>query len=80
MTHLISFGVAIVLAICIFVFGEPWVALVAFVGPVLAWAFSLMGVTAAGILTAISGGGSFPMVAGIGFIVTIVLAVASFFI
>ena len=79
MPHLIAFGVATVLAILIFVFGEPWLALVAFVGPVLAWVLSLLGVTASGILTTISGGGSFPMVAGIGFIVTIVLAVSSFF-
>ena len=79
MPHLIAFGVATVLAILIFVFGEPWVALVAFVGPVLAWVLSLLGVTAAGILTALSGGGAFPMVAGIGFIITIALAIASFF-
>jgi len=79
MPHLIAFGIAAILAVLIFIFGEPWVALVAFVGPILAWSLSLLGVTAATILTTISGGGHFPMVAGIGFIITIVLAIASFF-
>jgi len=77
--HLIGLGIAVVLSVVIFIFGEPWVALVAFVGPALAWILSLLGVTAAGILTTMSGGGTFPMVAGIGFLITISLAIASFF-
>ncbi len=74
-----AFVIAVILAILLIIGGQPCLALVAFVGPVLAWILTILGVTAAGVLTAVSGGGSFPMVAGVGFIVTLALAIYSYF-
>ena len=70
-----AFVIAVILAILLIIGGQPCLALVAFVGPVLAWILTI----AAGVLTAVSGGGSFPMVAGVGFIVTLALAIYSYF-
>ena len=80
MSHITGFSIALVLSVMILLLGEPWTALVAFVGPVLAWTLSLLGVSAAGILTFLSGGGNFPLVAGVGFLITLSLAAVSLFI
>jgi len=75
----LAFFIGIIFASLLIYFGHPWEALVAISGPVLAWIISILGISAAGILSFLSGGGSIPIVAGIGFIVTVVLAIISFF-
>lgn len=76
---ILAFVIAGVLGVLLIIGGQPWLALVAVAGPTLAWVFTLLGVTGATILTGLSGGGAFPMVAGVGFIVTIALAIYSYF-
>jgi len=75
----VAFIVAAVIALLLIIGGQPWLALVAFAGPTLAWILTVLGISGAGILTALSGGGAFPMVAGIGFLITLALAVYSYF-
>jgi len=76
----LAFVIAGALALLLIFWGHPWLALVSFAGPILAWILSILGISGAVILTALSGGGAFPMVAGIGFIVTLALAIYSYFI
>ena len=80
MKHIVAFGIGIVLCLGLLFLGHPWIALVAMVGPFLAWSLSILGVTGAAIMTYLSGGGSIPIVAGVFFLITIALAIASFFI
>jgi len=75
----VAFVIAAVLALFLIIGGQPWLALVAFVGPVLAWGLTILGISGAGILTVLSGGGTFPMVAGVGFLITFALAIYSYF-
>lgn len=71
--------IGVILAILSVAFGNPWMALVAIVGPVLAVLLSLLGVSGAVILSWLSGGGAIPLVAGVGFIVFIALSIYSLF-
>jgi len=75
----VAFVVAAVTALLLIIGGQPWLALVAFAGPTLAWILTILGISGAGILTVLSGGGAFPMVAGVGFIITLALAIYSYF-
>ncbi len=80
MTHIVAFSIGLILFVVLFYFGQPWLAFVAMTGPILAWVLSFLGVTGAVIMTWLSGGGTVPIVAGVGFIVTFALVIASFFI
>jgi len=75
-----AFIIATLFGVVFILFGHPWLALVSFCGPTLAWVLSILGVSGAGILTVLSGGGAFPIVAGIGFLITMALAIYSYFI
>ncbi len=70
--------IGIVLGVVLIINGRPWIALVAMFGPIGAWVVSILGLSGAGLMTFLSGGGAFPAVAGIIFIIAIVLGIASF--
>jgi len=79
-THIIAFTVAIILAILTWQFGKnPWLALVAIAGPLLAWGLSILGVSGAVIFTWLSGGKSVPIVAMVGFLIFFALSFYSYF-
>jgi hypothetical protein len=80
LSKLIALAIGIVLSLILVIFGHPWIALVALVGPVLAVVLSVAGISGAVILSTLSGGGTIPIVAGVGFIVTIALTIYSFFV
>lgn len=80
MAHLTAFAIAATLAIVALVFGHPWLGLVAFVGPIMAWVLSIVGISGAVIISTLSGGGAVPIVAGVGIITWIALAIYSIFV
>lgn len=73
----VAFIIAIILCIALLYFGHPWIALVSFAGPTLAWVLTILGISGAGILTFLSARGAIPIVAGIGFLFTILLSIYS---
>ncbi len=76
----VSLTIAIVLAIILFIFGHPWLAIVSLMGPVVAVLVTMAGISGSAMLVLLSAGGSIPMVAGLWFIVIICLGIYSFFI
>lgn len=63
--HGVALLVAILMAGFSYQFGDPWLALIAILGPITAYAVSALGLSGAAIFTVLSGGRSIPIVAGV---------------
>lgn len=76
--HYLSLFIGAILCGVLIYFGKPWIGLVALAGPSMALAFTIAGVSGAAIFTWLSGKGSLPIVAVVGFLITAFLAAYSF--
>ncbi len=76
--HYLSLFIGVILCGTLIYFGKPWVGLVALAGPVMAWVLAIASISGATILTFLSGKGSLPIVAVVGFLITAFLAAYSF--
>ena len=80
MKHKISLTVGAVLFGVLIYYGEPWIALVAIAGPIMALVLMVTGVSGAVIFTWLSAGKQLPILTVVGFLITAALAAYSFLI
>lgn len=76
--HLIAISVGVLLLVVFFLLGEPWIGIIAVSGPILAFALGKLGVSGSAIFTALSLNGRLPIVAVLGFLIALCLAIYAF--
>lgn len=76
--HLLAISIGLVLLAVFVYLGKPWIGIIAVLGPLFAYLLTKFGVSGRAIFTALSLNGTLPIVAVVGFLITLCLAAYAF--